>query len=182
MGCRGSKNIKEELLDIVDLQNQVVRVATREEAYRIGWLHRAASILVFNPEGKIFLQQRAASKKAFPLYWDISTAEHVRSKESFLQAAKRGLQEELGISAEVKLIRPVHLQNSRFEKDGQWVIENELVELYKADYDGEIKLDPKEVNAGGFFSKEQIKEMIDGGTHQFTPWFLDEWRFLEKNK
>lgn len=180
MGCGGSKNIKEEILDIVDLQNQVVRVATREEACQIGWLHRAVSILVYNTEGKIFLQQRSSSKKVFPLYWDISVAEHVRSGESFIEAAKRGLQEELGISVEVNLIRPVHMQNSRFEQDGQWVIENELVELYRADHDGEIKLDLEEVNEGGFFGMDQIQEMINSGTYQFTPWFLDEWRFLEK--
>lgn len=153
-------------------------MATREDACRIGWLHRAINILVFNQEGQIFLQQRSSSKKAFPLYWDISVAEHVRHGESFLEAAQRGLQEELGILAEVKLLRPIHLQSSRFEQDGQWVIENELVELYRVDYNGEIKLDPQEVNAGGFFSKEQIQEMIDRDTHQFTPWFLDEWQFL----
>ncbi len=180
MGPGRGKNITEELLDIVDLNNHVLRVATREEACQIGWLHRAASVLVFNPEGKIFLQQRSSTKKAFPLYWDISTAEHVKSGENFVETARRGLQEELGIMVEVKLIRPVHMQNSRYQKDGEWVIENELVELYKADYVGEIKLDQVEVNDGGFFSMDQIQKMIDNGSHKFTPWFLDEWGFLTK--
>lgn len=182
MGPGRGKNIKAELLDIVDLQNRVVRVATREEACQIGWLHRAVNILVFNAERQIFLQQRASSKKAFPLYWDLSVAEHVRSGESFTEAAKRGLQEELGILTEVELIRPVHMQNSRYVKDGEWVIENELVELYRVDYDWEIKLNREEVNVGGFFSIEQIQKMVESKSHKFTPWFLDEWEFLGKER
>ena len=180
MGLGRGKNIKEELLDVVDLQNRVLRIATREEACKIGWLHRAVNVLVFNLKGQVFLQQRASSKKAFPLYWDLSMTEHVKSRESFTEAAIRGLKEELGIEKDVELIRLVHLQNSRYQKDGQWVIENELVELYRADYNGEIKLDPEEVSAGEFFSMDQIQEMIDSGNYKFTPWFLDEWEFIEK--
>lgn len=58
-------------------------------------------------------------------------------------------------------------------------ITEELLDIVNLqNQDGEIKLDPQEVNAGGFFSTEQIQEMINSATYQFTPWFLDEWKFL----
>ena len=37
-----------------------------------GVLHRAFSLLIFNDQGELLLQQRAATKRLWPLYWSKS--------------------------------------------------------------------------------------------------------------
>lgn len=47
--------------------------------------------------GSILLQRRSKKKALEGGCWDLSCAEHVSAGESYLQAAVRGLREELGI-------------------------------------------------------------------------------------
>lgn len=170
----------QELLTIVDENDQVVGRAKRAEVFATGLLHRAVNMIVKNSEGQIFLQQRSVNKKAFPSYWDLSASEHVTFGESYEEAAKRGLSEELGLKdVVIKKIRPVHLQQSQYQKLGKQIFENELVETYQAIYDGKIKLDPKEVSDGKFYSVKQINDMIFSKKFKFTPWFLDEWKYYQ---
>jgi isopentenyl-diphosphate delta-isomerase type 1 len=47
-----------------------------------GVLHRAFSLLIFNDRGELLLQQRAANKRLWPLYWSNSCCSHPRRAES----------------------------------------------------------------------------------------------------
>lgn len=47
-----------------------------------GVLHRAFSLLIFNVDGELLLQQRSASKRLWPLYWSNSCCSHPRSTDS----------------------------------------------------------------------------------------------------
>lgn len=165
----------EEILDIVDEQNNVVGQATRGECYQKGLLHRAVNIFIFNSQGEVFLQKRSEQKLIYPGRFDISASEHVKPGESYQEAAKRGLQEELGIEVNPTKIRPVH--NLRYPyKNGSLIMDdNELVETYKAVYDGKFQLDTTEVSGGSFLSKDKVEQMIKENSHQFTDYFLEEW-------
>lgn len=50
-----------------------------------------------NSKGQILLQKRASAKKSYPNCWDNSAAGYVDAGESYMEAAKRELYEELGI-------------------------------------------------------------------------------------
>ncbi|TSC66303.1 MAG: isopentenyl-diphosphate delta-isomerase [Microgenomates group bacterium Gr01-1014_80] len=165
----------EEILEIVNSRGQIIGLATRVQCYQKGLLHKAVSIFIRNFKGEIFLQKRSSNKSSFPLHWDLSASEHLKLGESYINGAKRGLQEELGIVVnDLRLIRPVHRQKNKFIKAGEEIIENELVELYLGEYNGEVNLDPSEVANGRFCSQDEIQEMIN--KEKFTPWFLDEWK------
>jgi len=86
-----------ELLDIIDETDRVIGCLTRAEIHRTERLHRAVHMLLFNGQGKLFLQQRAASKDMYPGCWDSSAAGHVDSGEDYLSCAVRELEEELGV-------------------------------------------------------------------------------------
>lgn len=70
-------------------------------------LHRAFSVFIFNPEKKLLLQKRAASKITFPNLWTNSCCSHPlyndqesdQSKEfiGVRRAARRKVEHELGI-------------------------------------------------------------------------------------
>jgi isopentenyl-diphosphate delta-isomerase len=58
-----------------------------------GVLHRAFSLLIFNAKGELLLQQRAAGKRLWPLYWSNSCCSHPRRAETMEAAVKRRLPE-----------------------------------------------------------------------------------------
>ncbi|MBI2596548.1 NUDIX domain-containing protein [Candidatus Daviesbacteria bacterium] len=171
----------DEQLDIVDENGKVIGQASRGEVYQKGLLHRASHILIKNSKDQIYLQKRSLPKKLLPGYWDISAAEHLKVGETFEQAAKRGLKEELGIEVGLQLIREAHHQTSRNQNNGEVSLENELVTLFVGVYDGKVRFDKEEVAEGKFFTPEEIHKSIKEKTIQFTDWFLEEWEFI-KNK
>jgi isopentenyl-diphosphate delta-isomerase len=76
------------------------------EEIRKGKLHRAFSVFLFNPEGKLLLQQRASSKITFPDCFTNSVCSHplhvAQEMEQYegigtRRAARRKMEQELGI-------------------------------------------------------------------------------------
>ena len=116
-----------ELFPVVDENDRVVRDAPRSEVHGNNLRHRAVHIFIFNGRGEVFLQKRSRWKDRHPLLWDSSAAGHVDAGEEYDTAAIRELQEELGISAELKRI--VKLPAS--DQTGQ-----EFIWLYRATMKG----------------------------------------------
>lgn len=164
----------DEILEVVDLDNKVIGQVTRGECYQKGLLHRAVNIFIFNSQGQVFLQKRSQKKFGFPLFWDLSCSEHVKPGESFEEAAKRGLKEELGIEISLKEIIPLHRVNNNV---GEYK-DNELVITYRGIYDSEMKYDLNEVSEGKFFNPAELDKLISSGELQVTPWFLEDWKIL----
>ena len=52
----------EEKVVLVNEKNEVLGTMPKMEAHEKGVLHRAISILIYNKEGEMLIQQRAASK------------------------------------------------------------------------------------------------------------------------
>ena len=138
--------------------------------------------MIFNSKYQLYLQQRSQSKASFPLYWDISASEHLKPGETLKQSAERGLTEELSIKTKLKRIRTQHTQRNEFNKNGQKIIENEIVELYAGLYSGKIKIDPNEVKTGKFISLPKLKTLMRQGKIKLTPWALDEIDYLNNLK
>ena len=82
-----------------------------------GVLHRAFSLLIFNGEGELLLQQRAASKRLWPLYWSNSCCSHPRRAESMETAIHRRLHEELGLRCPLQFLFKFQYQ-AQFESAG----------------------------------------------------------------
>ena len=169
----------QELLDIVDENNKVIGQAMRGEAHKKGHIHRALSVLIINSKGQILLQQRSDKSKVHPLSWDLSTSEHVLAGESYADAGKRSLKEELGIDAEIEIVTKEVLQKREYEINGEKHLEYEIVLMLKGVHEGPFNIDPVEVFKVEFFSVEDIEKMKSSGV-KFTPWFLDEWENVKK--
>ncbi|WP_428558972.1 MAG: NUDIX hydrolase [Solidesulfovibrio sp. DCME] len=88
-----------ELVDIVDATDRPLLVMPLAEAHRQGLFHRSVMVLVFNDQGKLYLQKRGPQKSLYPNRFDLSATGHVRAGESRQEAAARELQEELGLTA-----------------------------------------------------------------------------------
>ena len=94
--------MKQEYLDIVDIKDKIIGKATRKEIHDMHQIHRGVHVFVVNSKNEILIQKRSNKKDYYPGYYDASVGAQVRSGETYEQAAKRELKEELGVDT-VKL-------------------------------------------------------------------------------
>ena len=137
-----------------------------------GRLHRAFSILIFNDRGELLLQQRAASKRLWPLYWSNSCCSHPRNGETMEAATQRRLREELGISCPLQYLYKFQYR-AQFDATGA---EHELCSVYIGRCGEKIKINSDEIRDWRWISPEALqREIAMQGGESFTPWFLLEW-------
>lgn len=163
-----------EIFDVVDEHNQVVARATRAEVHARGLRHRALHIFVLNAAGELFLQKRSPWKDRHPDAWDSSAAGHLDAGETYADAARRELREELGLTREaadgIALQEVADLGPAR-EETG-W----EFIRLFVARAEGPFRPPPEEVAWGGFFPVETVGEWTRARPEDFAPGFLECWR------
>ena len=147
--------MREELVDIVDDDDNVVRQATWKEMHENSLLHRSANIFVFNSRGMIFLHKRNRNLSLYPGMHDVKAGGVVRAGESYEEAARRELKEELGIEgAKLEYLfslefRSPHNNNNR--------------KVYRCIYDGKITLQKEEVESGKFVTMAEAERMLGEG-------------------
>jgi len=151
------------MLDVVDADDRVVGHATRADVHRRQLLHRAVHILVTNPEGALYVQQRAFTKDCQPGLWDTSAAGHVDRGESYAAAATRELAEELGIvDTELHFLYAVPAsRETGFE----------FVQVYHCETACEPRPDPLEIVQGGWWPPTSLAAWIAADPAVFTAVF-----------
>ena len=158
----------EELFDVVDEQDRVVRQALRREVHAHGWLHRAVHVLVFNRAGQVFLQNRSMSKDMSPGLWDSSCSGHLNAGEAYDQAAWRELQEEIGL----RLAKPPArwLRFTASEETGA-----EFVWVYRVEAEGPFVLCPLEIERGEWLAPEELTRRIAVSPQNYCSAFKLIW-------
>ena len=145
-----------ELLDVVNEKDKVVGNASKKDIYEKKLTHRIVHILIFNKKGEMGLQLRSKNKDFTPGHWCSSAGGHVKSGETYKQAALRECEEEIGLKPSLEfLFKDLYVDN--FRHTG---LKKFLVTL-KATYEGPFEINPEEVEKIEFFSLEEIQKMID---------------------
>jgi isopentenyl-diphosphate delta-isomerase len=152
---------------LVTPQDEAIGVMEKMEAHHKGVLHRAFSVFIFDKNGRMLLQQRAAQKYHGGLLWTNACCSHPYPNERVETAAKRRLREELGFVTSLKKI---------FAFTYKAQVENNLIEyeydhVFVGEYEGEITPDKEEVNAIAFYSMNDIGHLITSRPDNFTAWF-----------
>lgn len=83
-------------MDIVNEYDEVIGQDTRKHIHDNHEIHRGVHVLVRNSKGDVLVQRRSLSKDYYPGYYDISVGAQVSSGESYEDAARREVAEELG--------------------------------------------------------------------------------------
>ncbi len=86
-----------ERVVLVDRDDRPVGTAEKLAAHRSGKLHRALSVLVVNGYGELLIHRRARHKYHSGGLWTNTCCTHPRPGETTIAAARRRLQEEMGI-------------------------------------------------------------------------------------
>lgn len=132
---------------------------------------RSANVLIFNSEGELALQLRAAHDDSYPSHWDFSAAGGIHAGEEPEVAAVRELREELGISANLAFVTE---RMCTFPAWGTNEPKEDYVYLYTVQYDGEFSPDPSEVQEVRFFSLDEVDSQMKSG-EKFHPEFVSFW-------
>ncbi|WP_431137460.1 NUDIX hydrolase [Psychroserpens mesophilus] len=154
----------EENIDIVDQYGIPTGVSVPKSVIHTkGHLHNTAHVWLFTSEGKILLQQRAASKTICPLLWDVSIAGHIDAGETPEQAAVREAKEEIGLSiSEKQLIKVGTFKCFRSYPNG--IIDNEFHVTFIIEINLPIEdFSPQkeEVEALKFVSLSEFKTLLE---------------------
>lgn len=158
----------EEIFDVVDEHDRVVRQAPRSVVHAKKLLHRAVHIFAFNDRGELLLQLRSATKDEFPLHYTSSASGHLGAGESYEDAAPRELEEELGVRAPLEWL-------AKFPAGPETA--NEHTVLFRTAPDapissGSLRIDPGEIERIDVLSIDQIARLIETERERFSPPFL----------
>ncbi len=167
-----------ELVVLVDENNTILGTMPKSEVHgAVTPLHRAFSIFIFNKDKKLLLQQRSHVKKTWPLAWSNSCCGHPGLDESNIDAVKRRLRDELGMS--VVWAEEASPYRYQFTKDG--VMENEICPIHIGYTEDEPVINPDEVEAISWISWDNFLTEIKNNTDKYSPWCIEEAMILEKS-
>lgn len=158
----------DELFDVVDEEDRVLRQATRGEVHANGLLHRAVHVFAINRHGELLLQRRSRLKDVHPGVWDSSVAGHLDAGEDYADAARREMAEEMGIedaeAEEIGRIPPSAATG--------W----EHVRLFLVRWDGTPQFPCAEIDATIWVGPDELDAWITARPQDFATGFLECWQ------
>ncbi len=157
-----------ELVEVVDELDLPLCLMSLSEVHRQSLPHRSVLVLLYDIQGRLYLQKRSARKALYPGRLDISATGHVRGGESREAAALRELREELGVRGKnLRLLREVPAG-----PDTGW----EFVSLYTA---GRVTEEPTpdgdEVESGLFVEPAELDYLTQHYRDTLTPGLVHFW-------
>jgi isopentenyl-diphosphate delta-isomerase len=160
---------------LVDEGDNQVGVMEKLQAHREGRLHRAISVFIFNSNGEMLLQQRAAGKYHSAGLWTNACCSHPRVGEAIEDAAQRRLQEEMGMKCALKeiftFIYKAQLANQ--------LTEYEYDHVFTGISNSTPVPDAAEVSAWKYIAVAKLVEDVAANPDQYTEWFkicLHDWQ------
>lgn len=159
----------EEIFDVVNERDEVIGAQPRSEVHRLGLMHRAVHVLVFNASGDIFLQKRSMKKDRQPGLWDSSASGHVDRGEEYDACAIREVREELGIQLP-------RVPDRLFKLTASDETDQEHVWVYRCAHEGPFRLNIDEIDTGGWFSPDEVNRWMAERPEDFAGALLLIWK------
>jgi isopentenyl-diphosphate delta-isomerase len=156
----------EERVILVDEQDRNVGSEAKLTAHQAGKLHRAFSIFVLDPRGRVLLQRRAASKYHSRLRWSNTCCGHPRPGEATGEAARRRLQEEMGFAC---ALEEVYRFTYRTEVEGG-LTEHEVDHVFVGQFDGVPIPNPEEVDSWCWADVEDLRTDLKKNPARYSAW------------
>jgi isopentenyl-diphosphate delta-isomerase len=157
-------------VELVDRVGAPIGSATVAQAHAApGQLHRAFSVLLFDDQQRLLLQQRAAGKTRFPMRWANTCCGHPAPGEDPVVAASRRLGEELGVAGVD--IAPIGVYVYRAEDPVTERVEHEYDHVLVGRLNGSRPdPDPAEVAAIRWAGLDEVLRAIGTEPWSYAPW------------
>ena len=163
--------MSEEIVDIVNEHNIVIKQCARSKMRKERLLHRASYIIIKNHQDYYYIQKRTQLKDYCPSMLDACCGGVMTAGESPDLSALRELEEEMGIKD-----TPLTFHGWFFHRDGE---ANVWGAVYSCIYDGPLILQASEVESVSLM----LLDEIFAREKEFTPDSIAAIRFwLEKRR
>ncbi len=176
----------EELCLCLDENDNVIDSSSKLTThYGEGIRHRAFSVLIFDSKGRLLVQQRSTDKITFPGVWANSCCSHPLNiagengdaVEGVIQAARRKLDQELGIPENVTndwKFNHIGKFEYKCRWDQDWV-EHEIDHVLIVRADCETNHNRNEIQTIDWLDRNALSEMMEGKgrwkSQLIAPWF-----------
>ncbi len=148
----------------VDQNDKVIGKIERSVSHKQSSLHchREVMLLLFTDKThtQFLMQHRSLKKKQLPGFWTLSVTGHVdyrdinlHDSEGYFAAAKREGLEELGVKVKGLVLEGKILQHI----PQNWAV----MGVVTGEFEGELRLDPEEVDETRVFNKRSVLEISD---------------------
>ncbi|MFH1506527.1 MAG: NUDIX domain-containing protein [archaeon] len=158
-----------EMRDIVDENDNVIDTMPIPEVRKKNLLRRGVTIYVFDSKRRIFVHKRTKNKKLYPNHYDVAVRGGVKAGETYEEAGKRELAEELGVE--------VPKLEFLFKKKNEYDQVNFIASVFKIVHEGPFKLNPYELGEGEFMTIEEINRLMK--KEKFCPHVRELFEELE---
>lgn len=169
--CFPRDDNKAEYVTLVNQQDQVIGQAEKLIAHQQALCHRAFSIFIFRQmqgQWELLLQQRNPQKYHAGGLWTNTCCGHPRPAENLLEAAKRRLQEEVGLSLSINKVDVFHYR-AEFENG---LVENEIDHVFVGFWDNQqLNVDSQEISETLWLNIEKVYQDLYAYPKKYTPWF-----------
>ena len=166
-----------EMLEVVDENDNVVGLETREKIHKEGLLHREIHIWFLTPKAEIIFQHRAKDKDTYPDKLDATVGGHVEPKMSYEETAVKECKEETGIDIDLgKLVFLRKMRKKSFD-EVTGLTNNTIRSQYAYLYDRSISdLQVEDGKAEGFeaWKIDALSHLSETDKNKFIPLILRE--------
>lgn len=157
----------QEQIILVDELDNAIGTMEKMEAHEKGLLHRAFSVFIFNSKGELLLQQRALTKYHSAGLWTNTCCSHPRPNEKTLDAAKRRLKEEMGLTCDLHH-KTSFIYKTNFDNG---LTEHEFDHVFFGNCDQDPSINPEEVESFLWMDTREIMDDIEKDPEKYTSWF-----------
>jgi isopentenyl-diphosphate Delta-isomerase len=131
------------LIDRVDDVNRPVGLVPRADVFRVKANFRTVHVLVFDHRGHLLLQRLARTRERNPCKWGSSVAGYLHAGETYTQAAKRRLAEELGLRTTLREVGVTRMNDEGVTKFvGVFTTVSDYPRIAEPDHIGAIEFRP----------------------------------------
>jgi isopentenyl-diphosphate delta-isomerase len=151
--------------DLFDLDGRLATMG-KMEVHRQGLLHSAVSVFIFNERNELLLQKRAASKYHSPGKWTNTCCTHPYPGETPVMSARRRLNEEMGLVAEL-----TEIFTFSYKADvGNGLIENEFDHVFIGMSNQNPTPDLAEVSDWTWTTIKKLEQQLVINPERYSPW------------
>ena len=153
---------------LVDINDNEIGIANKEEAHKTPLLHRAFSVFLYNENNELLIQKRASSKYHSPNLWANTCCSHPQKGEDIKESALERLKDEVGIETNIEeLFSFIYL--NKFHEE---LYEYECDHVFIGKYNGEFKLNEEEVSEAKWISLQKLKKELKNNPLIYASWFI----------
>jgi isopentenyldiphosphate isomerase len=186
-------NNDNQQLAVVSEQDNIIGSAIPEKIYYQGLLHRFASIFILDAQSRLVLQKRAFNKNRHAGLFSESVSAQVKYGENYSDAARRRINDELGLcledpgttcsSASLRQICKLYLDVKDEDYNYGFPVgiisnswrKNAFVTIYECILDHDridrLSINPYEISNVYFLSIDKVVEFYNSSPSLFVPGF-----------